>query len=190
MSRHLARAARRGSHGLRPEARSHVPWLPRLAAGRCCVPLAAARLFLCPHVAVSQQRSTWHAPRDAAPTACGQRRAARAVAAASRGRPLLRASGRSARAQVNAPCATPGAFSTPGPRHLARAARRGSHGLRPEARSYVPWLPRLAAGRCCVPLAAARLFLCPHVAPNKLNQKLTRRPRLALPLESELMRPS
>jgi len=31
---------------------------------------------------------------------------------------------------------------------------RGTHCLRPEARSYVEWLPRLAAGRGCVPLAA------------------------------------
>ena len=30
--------------------------------------------------------------------------------------------------------------------HLARAAGRSAHGLRPEARSYVAWLLRLVAG--------------------------------------------
>ena len=70
----------------------------------------------------------------------------RGVAAASRGRPWLRASGRSAHAKVNGtPCYAP---------HIFQAWASQWHAPRDAARSYVEWLPRLAAGRGCVPLAA------------------------------------
>ncbi len=57
---------------------------------------------------------------------------ARGVAAASRGRPWLRASGRSAHAKANAACAKLSAFSKHG-LLLARAAGRSTHSLRPSA---------------------------------------------------------
>jgi|GEM_PF-4704051 len=72
------------------------------------------------------------APRDAARTACGRRPQPRGVAAASRGRPCLRASGRSAHARRMLACREAQPFSKHG-QLLARAARRGTHGLRPEA---------------------------------------------------------